>query len=277
MKTQLGGPVKHLLVDLDGTLLGNSRLKLSLDFMSRSVQLLKKYGGVKKATSVLLEIYKEFGRPSKIATNDLRIVELFSKRMNLSLEEGRQVLREGLMLIFPSLEKHFYPIPASKDFLEWAKDHYPLTLATNPVWPPYIVDMRVKWAGIDPSIFGFITHARHMHAVKPHPEYYEEILDTLKLKAKDCLLIGDDVKMDLPATRVGIRVFIVQDKNDKKTDKKLKTDEKKKTAASKKTSSKKSEGLSVIKTPEKHASAWTGHYSDLKILLQSQLSEDAAR
>jgi len=260
MKPELGSPVKHLLVDLDGTLLANRAFPLSFDFMNRALGVLRKYGGVKKGASVLYEIYREFGRPSLDKANDVRVVELFSRRMNLSIEEARRVLREGISLIFPSLEKHFYPVPGSKDFLDWAKDHYPLTLATNPVWPPEIAEMRVKWAGIDPSIFGFITHVRAMHAVKPHPEYYQEILDKQELSAENCLLISDSEKMDLPATRIGIRVFIVDSK-----------------PASKKTQAKEAPKLTILKPAKALASAWKGSYADLRALLEAQLSTPSSR
>ena len=254
MKPDLGAPVKHLLVDLDGTLLGNRAFPLGFDFVNRALGILRKYGGVKKAVSVLYEIGREIKNPSATTvTNDKRVVELFSRRMNLSLEEARRVLRESVTFIFPSLEKHFYPIPGSKDFLEWAKDHYPLTLATNPVWPPDIVEMRVKWAGIDPSIFGFVTHVRVMHSVKPHPEYYQDILNQQGLRAEDCLLIGDSEKMDLPATRVGIRVFIVGEQKDPKK-------------------SKKKSDKNLTLPNDAKAQAQKGTYAELRQLLEAQLS-----
>lgn len=202
-------PVKHLLVDLDGTLLGNKNLSLSYDFLRQALEALKVYGGMRDAARILLSVGNELKRTSKEITNDLRLIEAFAKQTNLTVEEGRNVLREGVMKIFPTLERHFYPIQGAKEFLDWAKDHYSLTLATNPVWPSEIIELRVKWAGVDPSIFKSITHVRKMHAYKPSPDYYGEILEQEGLDAKDCLLIGDNVKMDLPATRVGIRVFIV--------------------------------------------------------------------
>jgi FMN phosphatase YigB (HAD superfamily) len=233
-------PVKHLLVDLDGTLLGNEGIPLSLDFMRRTFKELRKYGGLRRIAGALFSIQREFKRPSAELTNDHRVVEMFSKQMNLSVEEGRRVLREGVLLIFPSLQRHFYPIEGAKDFLDWAKDHYPLTLATNPVWPPEVVELRVRWAGVDPKIFSYMTHIREMHACKPAAEYYEEILKSQNLRAEDCLLIGDDVKMDLPATRVGIRVFIVG-KNTK---------------------------LGPLRHTGANAPAWRGSYHHLRALLE---------
>ena len=48
-------------------------------------------------------------------------------------------------------------------------------------------------------------------ACKPTLEYYEELLAQEKFKAEDCLLIGNERKMDLPATRAGIAVFTMRD------------------------------------------------------------------
>jgi FMN phosphatase YigB (HAD superfamily) len=206
---RLDPPVKQLLVDLDGTLLGNRAFPLSIDFTRRAIQHLKRFGGVRLATSTLLAIYRELSRPSKELTNDIRVVQLFARRMNLGLEEARQVLRESISAIFPQLRRHFYPVAGSREFLLWAQRHYPLFLATNPVWSPEIVELRLRWAEIEPAWFSSMTHVRKMHATKPHPEYYDEILAELKRAPSECLLLGDDVKMDLPATKVGIRVFIV--------------------------------------------------------------------
>ena len=236
----LGRPVKHLLVDLDGTILGNRNLALSAEFGKQALRTLKVYGGWRKAAKVLFAMNKEFTRPSKDSTNDIRVVALFAQQMNLSIEEGARVLRDGVRKIFPSLEKHFYPIEGAKDFLDWARENYTLTLATNPVWPTEIIELRVRWAGIDPSIFRSITHIREMHACKPAMEYYDEILTLGGLRAEDCLLIGNDVKMDLPATRVGIRTFIVGP---------FKT-------------------VSALKYPKGKAEGWKGSYIALRELLE---------
>lgn len=205
----LGKPVKHLLVDLDGTVVGNRPVALSVDFARRALRAMKPYGGLRKSAKILIEINKEFGRASKDITNDIRVVELFSRRLKISPEDARKILRENLLILFPYLEKHFYPMPGAKEFLMWAKEHYPLTLATNPVWPLEVIELRVKWAGVDPKIFSNITHVRQMTACKPAREYYEGILKQENLNPDDCLLIGNDVKMDLPASKCGIRVYIV--------------------------------------------------------------------
>jgi FMN phosphatase YigB (HAD superfamily) len=47
-------------------------------------------------------------------------------------------------------------------------------------------------------------------------EYYLEILNQEGMKAADTLLIGNDPKNDLPATRAGVSVFLIRkSKNNK--------------------------------------------------------------
>lgn len=241
--------VKHLLVDLDGTLLGNHPVSLSLDFVRQAFMILRKFGGLRWAAWTAYAVQGAFSRPSEGRTNAVRAIEIFARKTGLPFEETRSLIRESLFRIFPTLQKHFYPIDGAKDFLEWASGRYTLTLATNPVWPKEIIEMRVRWAGIDPGIFESITHVNAMHACKPELAYYKEILSNQGFSAKDCMLIGNDLKMDLPATRAGVRVFIIDQ--------------------AKKRSTLTPSGCTPLKHPQAKAKAWKGTYADLQKLLET--------
>lgn len=207
--------IKTLLVDLDGTLLANRALPLQIDFISMALKKLKNVGGWKKAIRALKNTYEALDRRKvkpelQNLHNDERAILSFSNALDLNPEKGKKVLADIISEIFPTLKKHFTPVPGAKDFLEWAKNKYPLYLATTPVWTESIVQLRLEWAGIDPKWFQAITHVTSMHAIKPDREYYLEILKKFGLKAEECLLIGDDKKKDLPATAVGIHVYIIK-------------------------------------------------------------------
>jgi FMN phosphatase YigB (HAD superfamily) len=201
--------ITTLLVDLDGTLVGNRRLGMTVDFMRHSYTELRKHAAPWPALSTLLSINKEYKRPPNGLKNDDRIVELASRRLGISAIEARKILKDGVMEIFPRLERHFFPMPGAQEFIQWAAGNYPLILATNPVWPEEIIKLRASWGGIEPGIFRMITHMRAMSACKPEPLYFREILEINGLNPRECLLVGNDLKMDLPATKVGIRTFIV--------------------------------------------------------------------
>jgi FMN phosphatase YigB (HAD superfamily) len=216
--------------------------------MRQAYDILKEQIGFRTATQILFAMQNELRKPSAHLTNELRSLMIFAKRLNMPLEETRHFIRHSLFTIFPKLEKHFYPIDGAKDFLDWARDRYSLTLATNPVWPREIIELRVRWAGIEPEIFRDITYAKTMHAYKPSLEYYEEVLTQQGFTAGDCLLIGNDLKMDLPATRAGIRVFIVGSFKQ----------------------------MTPIDIKGSRAPAWKGSYAHLRGLLEKLSLENAA-
>jgi FMN phosphatase YigB (HAD superfamily) len=233
--------VSHLLVDLDGTLVGAKDLSLAFEFLKRTLPVIKKQGTWLDTLRAVRSMRDVLDQPNPDNTNHKRSTQAFARVMGLPFEKADQLLTQLLSEQFPELEKHFYPIPGAEDFLNWARDHYPLVLATNPVWKEEIVRLRIRWAKIDPSLFSWITHSERMHACKPTSEYYLEILQQSQLKHSQCLLIGNDPKMDLPAVLVGIPVFIVA--NIKK--------------------------MEPIRLKGQKAPAWTGGFKHLKQLLMS--------
>lgn len=84
-------------------------------------------------------------------------------------------------------------------------------LATNPLFPPTATRSRVRWAGLDPDDFEWITTYDNSSHCKPNPDYYREILDKLELKADVCLMVGNDVSEDMVAGTLGMKVFLLTD------------------------------------------------------------------
>ncbi|MBQ4096928.1 MAG: HAD family hydrolase [Clostridia bacterium] len=82
-------------------------------------------------------------------------------------------------------------------------------LATNPIFPPLAVEKRIRWAGIDPSVFDYITTYENSHYAKPNPAYYTEIAATLSLSPEECLMVGNDVGDDMVAGKIGMHTFLL--------------------------------------------------------------------
>ena len=242
--SNLSAPKKrftHLLCDLDGTLIDSGGLMVQFEFIWRTLPLMKRHQGWKAAYEALKEGQEILKTPSSTQTNEERVIESFQKHLKLSKEEAKAELKMSLAQVFPKLKSHFGEIKDAAQFLKWAKDQYSLTLATNPVWSLDLVQMRMRWGGIDPAFFDRVTTADRMHACKPCPEYYREVLAQESYEASDCLLIGNERKMDLPATQVGIAVFLIRPE-----------------AAS----------ITCIEEPSPtHPGAWRGSYPQLKLWL----------
>ena len=88
---------------------------------------------------------------------------------------------------------------------------YRTVLATNPLFPPTATQSRVRWAGLTPEDFEFITTYDNSSFCKPNPDYYREILGKLNLNAGECLMVGNDVNEDMIAQTLGMQVFLLTD------------------------------------------------------------------
>lgn len=84
-------------------------------------------------------------------------------------------------------------------------------LATNPFFPAVATEKRLKWAGLEASMFEYITSYEDTHYTKPSIDYYREILDRVQLDPKDCLMVGNDANEDMVAKRLGMKVFLLTD------------------------------------------------------------------
>lgn len=84
-------------------------------------------------------------------------------------------------------------------------------LATNPIFPAVATGKRIKWAGLSAEDFELVTTYENSHSCKPNPAYYTEILQKLGVKPENCLMVGNDVKEDMVAETLGMKVFLLTD------------------------------------------------------------------
>lgn len=84
-------------------------------------------------------------------------------------------------------------------------------LATNPIFPAIATESRIRWAGLEPKDFELITTYENIGRSKPYPAYYEEILRRQNLRAEECLMVGNDVRDDMSAEKLGMQVFLLTD------------------------------------------------------------------
>ena len=84
-------------------------------------------------------------------------------------------------------------------------------LATNPLYPAIATQTRIRWAGLSPEDFELYSTYENFHYCKPNPDYYREVLEKLGLRPEECLMVGNDVKEDMVAAALGMKVFLLTD------------------------------------------------------------------
>ena len=114
---------------------------------------------------------------------------------------------------FGELRRLTAPRPEARVVVEWALDRgYAVVVATNPMFPRIAVEKRLAWAGLGVDAFDYalVTTYENMHATKPHPAYYREILARVGCPPADAVMVGDDWELDIqPAAAVGMRTYWV--------------------------------------------------------------------
>ncbi len=111
---------------------------------------------------------------------------------------------------FPSLKGGHAPRPGAAAAVKAARDSgLVVALATNPIFPLQAIRERMRWAELDESWFDVVTSYENMNACKPDARYFADVARLLDVSPEECLMVGDDAALDLPAGRVGMRTFYV--------------------------------------------------------------------
>ncbi len=209
----VGMKTKVVLFDLDGTLLPMDQEKFTKGYFELLTESMSAYGydagqlvsAVLKGTVAMVtndgtksneqafwqkfvEIYGEKALADKqyfdaFYEKDFQKAKSFCKFDPIAVETVKQIQKMGLKLI----------------------------LATNPIFPKTATESRIRWAGLEPSDFEYITTYENSRYCKPNPEYYNEILSNLNLQPEECLMVGNDVTEDMVARTVGMNVFLLTD------------------------------------------------------------------
>ncbi len=203
----------HLLVDLDGTLLGLDidrflpvYLQQLAAFVGEAVRLPDFSPRLMAAVGAMLSSRSD-GR-----TNEEAFYSTF--RAGLAAETSDACDQAFLRFyheIFPSLRQHTRPMPGARSFVAAARRAgYHLILATSPVFPRFVIEERLAWAGIAPSEFDGVTSFETCRFNKPDPKYYEEILLHLGIRPDMALMVGNDLRDDGAATLAGVAFAFIE-------------------------------------------------------------------
>ncbi|MFX1561878.1 MAG: HAD family hydrolase [Promethearchaeota archaeon] len=112
---------------------------------------------------------------------------------------------------FQELEKIGQTVPEGRQVVKNALNaDLQVAIATNPIFPEEAMVHRLKWANLSDLDIDLVTHAENMRYCKPRPEYYQAILENLKRKPDECLMVGNDTLADMAASVIGVKTFLVE-------------------------------------------------------------------
>lgn len=203
---------KAVLFDLDGTLL---RAQMT-EFIPRYVHALATYCAdyvkpKKFEKAMLMAIHTLINKQGDgEATNEERVYATMQHELGLPEELLRDSLAHFEKHSLPDLQELIRPIPLAQQIVtECRQKGVPLVLATNPVFPRFMIQARMRWADLDESFFVHLTSYENSHHCKPQPGYFRDIAELLEVEPEQCLMVGNDLNHDLAAVAVGMKAYLV--------------------------------------------------------------------
>jgi len=203
---------KALLLDLDDTLLENPMDTFIPAYFQALTTHVKHLIPSDRLISALMEgIQAMEANDGNGLSNEDAFSAVFFRELGHEPEAIKPVFAQFYAEEFSKLQPLTRPIPAARKLVAWALGQdMQVIIATNALFPRSAVEQRLAWAdlAVDEFTYALVTAYENMHALKPHPAYYREILTKMKREARECLMVGDDWERDImPAASLGISVF----------------------------------------------------------------------
>ena len=203
--------ITTVLFDLDGTLLPMDQEVFVKAYLGGLCKKLAPLGYDPKA--VADGIWKGTGAMVKndgSRTNEEVFWQVFCGLMGKDARRDTPVFEDFYRNEFQQVAAVCGCLPESRALIDGLKARgLRLVLATNPVFPAIATHSRVRWAGLRPEDFDYITTYENSSFCKPNPAYYREVLDKLDLKAEECVMVGNDTVEDVAAGTLGLPVFLL--------------------------------------------------------------------
>ena len=207
--------LKTILFDLDGTLLPMEEPRFLSGYFGLLTKTMEPYGfdGGDLVRTLWQGVAAMVANDGK-RTNEAVFREVFARRYpDRDADADLLRLENFYRTEFDRARVFCGYDPAAGDTVRNLKKRgFSLILASNPVFPRFAQETRLKWAGVDPSAFSFFTSYEVFSFSKPNPDYYRAILSERKLDPAECLMVGNDAEEDAwAASEAGIPVFLLTD------------------------------------------------------------------
>ncbi|AKI96929.1 HAD family hydrolase [Kosmotoga pacifica] len=199
------------LFDLDGTLTRNS----DEEFIRLYFRLIAKHTGnveltnrIKSAVFIAIET---ISRNTDGRNNFDRFMENFAMKMGSGTPEyWTDFFMDFYNTTYDELRNFVAPRNEVIETLKKLKSQgHRIVLATNPVFPSIAIEKRIRWIGLNPSDFHYITTMENSYNLKPSAEYYKRILEEINCVPENSIMIGNDPILDGACGKVGIQFIDV--------------------------------------------------------------------
>lgn len=207
--------IKHILFDLDGTLLDMDQPFFTKEYFKAITKFAVGFGyKPEEFMQALIAGDATMQNNDGNQTNEQIFWQAFASKLGKKTT-NTECFDKFYEENFDSLSYTCKQFDGVKSDLEKLKKlGYNFVIASNPRFPLLAMKKRIKWAGLDANMFEFITSYETSSYSKPNPKYYLEICDKLNYNSSECIMVGNDLVEDMSAKKMGMHVFYL-DRNGK--------------------------------------------------------------
>lgn len=204
--------IKAVLFDLDGTLLPQDQNVFVKAYFGALAECMAPYGyeperlvqTVWKGTAAMMKNTGE-------NTNEAVFWKVFTEEYGEDSLADKPLFDEFYKTGFNTVKDTCGFNPEVSGIVDRLSERFRLIVATNPIFPITASESRIRWAGLDPVQFELVTSYENSRYSKPSAGYYSDIAAFAGLHTEECLMVGNDVRDDMSAAAVGMKVFLLTD------------------------------------------------------------------
>ena len=204
--------IKTVLIDMDGTLLNMGESAFETEYVKRMVIFLEqRYPGKGKDIVKAVGYGGEMMKVSDGSRTNYDVFwEAFEKVSGYTQEEIEPVINVYYQTDYTHIGDDYVPDADMQAAVRLLQEKgYQLIVATTPVVPLIANQERVRWSGLSDINWMDITSFESYNYSKPNVKYFEQICEKHGLNPTECLMIGDSVVKDYPATELGMEFFLI--------------------------------------------------------------------
>ena len=205
--------LKTIMFDLDGTLVPFMQDDFIRAYFKALVARISPMGY--DGEKIIAALWKGTGAMLKndgTYTNRQVFWECFSQELGTGVLSLEGILDDFYLREFDSVSTTLKETVDRAALIRSLREKgYGLVLATNPVFPAVAVQTRLKWIGLRPEDFDYVTTYENSRHSKPNPAYYRDILTHISRRPEECLMIGNNPVDDMAALQTEMEAYLVTD------------------------------------------------------------------
>lgn len=203
--------IKTVMFDLDGTLLPMDQDEFVKAYFGALANKMSGYGyEPEKLIASVWQGTKAMVQNDGSCTNEEAFWQVFTACYGETSREDIPKFDAFYRSEFQNVRQICAFAPESAEIIRFLKEKgIRIVLATNPIFPAVATQSRIRWAGLEPEDFLYITTYENSRFCKPNLAYYKQICDELSLNPSQCLMVGNDVEEDMVTQQLGMETFLL--------------------------------------------------------------------